>query len=132
VADAASFPQVDCIPCWHDINPRAAVAYDLFGDGKTALKVSLGKYASQVTGFAGTFGPASAVVNSTTRAWGDANGNFYPECDLRNPLANGECQAMANQAFGQVQIRTNPDRDWITGWASARTLGRRQPASTTS
>ena len=116
LADAASFPEVDCIPCWHDIYPRMAVAYDLFGNGKTAVKASIGKYASQVTGFGNTFGPASAVVNSTTRAWTDTNGNFYPDCDLRNPLASGECAAMANQAFGQVQIRTNPDPNWITGW----------------
>jgi hypothetical protein len=116
LADAASFPEVDCIPCWHDINPRAAVAYDLFGNGKTALKASLGKYASQVTGFAGMFGPASAAVVSTTRSWTDASGNFYPDCDLRNPLSNGECGPMANASFGQVQIRTNPDSNWITGW----------------
>ncbi len=28
----------------HDITPRLGVAYDLFGNGKTAVKVSLGKY----------------------------------------------------------------------------------------
>ena len=116
LADAASFPEVDCLPCWHDINPSAAVAYDLFGNGKTAVKASIGKYASQVTGFGNTFGPASAVVNSTTRAWTDSNGNFYPDCDLRTPALSGECGPMANQAFGQVQVRTNPDPNWITGW----------------
>ena len=84
--------------------------------GKTAVKASIGKYAAQVTGYGNTFGPASAVVNSTTRSWTDTNGNFFPECDLRNPAANQECGPMANQAFGQVQIRTNPDPNWITGW----------------
>ena len=29
---------------WHDVTPRMGVAYDLFGNGKTALKFNLGKY----------------------------------------------------------------------------------------
>ena len=29
---------------YHDITPRFGAAYDLFGNGKTALKVNLGKY----------------------------------------------------------------------------------------
>ncbi len=31
-------------PKWHDLSPRLSVALDLFGDAKTALKVSVGKY----------------------------------------------------------------------------------------
>ena len=117
LADAASFPEVDCLPCWHDIHPRAGVVYDLFGDGTTALKASVGRYASaMMTGLADTFRPITAAVNSTTRAWTDANANFFPDCDLRNPALNGECAAMANQSFGQLQVRTRPDPNWITGW----------------
>ena len=41
---ARNFPEVPCVPCWKDLNPRFAAAYDLFGDGKTALKTSLGRY----------------------------------------------------------------------------------------
>ena len=40
VFPAGSTPGVS----WHDITPRMGVAYDLFGNGKTALKVNLGKY----------------------------------------------------------------------------------------
>jgi len=115
--DATTFPEVDCLPCWHDIHPRAGVVYDLFGDGTTALKASVGRYASaMMTGLADTFRPITAAVNSTTRAWTDANANFFPDCDLRNPALNGECAAMANQSFGQLQVRTRPDPNWITGW----------------
>ena len=97
--------------------PGPPSLYDMFGNGKTALKASIGRYASSTqAGLVETFRPVTAAVNSTTRAWTDTNGNFFPDCDQRNPLLNGECAAMANQSFGQLQIRTRPDPDLITGW----------------
>ena len=37
-------PSVDCVPCWTDLNPRLGVSYDLFGNGRTAMKVTVGRY----------------------------------------------------------------------------------------
>ena len=34
----------DGVPNWKDVTPRLGVAYDLFGNGKTAVKFSIGKY----------------------------------------------------------------------------------------
>ena len=65
------------------------MVYDLFGDGKTALKASLGRYV-QASGGANnaTIGapvsPTSASANQVTRSWTDANGNFTPDCNLGN------------------------------------------------
>ena len=44
---AASRPSRDLaipLPCWFDVAPRFGVAYDLFGNAKTALKASFNKY----------------------------------------------------------------------------------------
>ncbi len=114
-----SFPEVNCLPCWHDINPRVGVVYDLFGNGRTAIKGSFGRYVSATqAGLVEAYRPAIAAVNSTTRSWTDTNGNFFPDCDLRNPALNLECGAMANQSFGGTQVRLTPDPNWITGWGN--------------
>jgi hypothetical protein len=94
-----------------------AAAYDLFGDGKTAVKASIGRYVdAQTTGLSVAYGPTAAAITSTTRSWTDSNGNFFPDCDLRSTVANGECGAMANPNFGGTQARIHADPDWIKGW----------------
>ena len=41
---AYSSPAVDNVPNWHDLNPRIGAAYDLFGNGKTAIKGGINRY----------------------------------------------------------------------------------------
>ena len=46
---ARTFGRVNCVPCWNDMNPRFGAAYDLFGNGKTLIKASIGRYVLQQT-----------------------------------------------------------------------------------
>jgi hypothetical protein len=109
---------------WHDISPRAGVAYDLFGNSKTALKGSVGKYvvgqALRGTGGTVIFGdnlnPAQRVVTNANRSWADANRNFVPDCNLQNFAANGECGPLSNTAFGSLRAGNTYDDDILNGW----------------
>jgi hypothetical protein len=110
---------------WKDLTPRSGLAYDVFGTGKTAVKVSLNKYVAgqglfgnnrTTIIFGNNLNPINRLVTSTTRSWNDANRNFVPDCDLTAPAANGECGAMANQNFGRTVPGTAYDPDILEGW----------------
>lgn len=114
---ARSYPQVNDVPNWKDVNPRLGIVWDVMGDGKTAIKAGINRYVqSNTAGIAQLFDQAAAAVNSTTRAWTDSNRNFLPDCDLTLTGINGECGAMANANFGTFVRVNSPDPDWITGW----------------
>src|SRR4030095_14793280 len=57
-----------------DLTPRVGIAYDLFGNGKTALKAHWGKYVQGLS--AGTGNPVGNPATNATRAWNDFNKNF--------------------------------------------------------
>jgi hypothetical protein len=94
------FEPLKNIPNYQNISPRLGAAYDLFGNGKTALKASLGHYPDIIRTASGN--PASNLTRTTTRTWNDANRNYVPDCELRNPVANGECGPWSNLTFGQL------------------------------
>lgn len=118
VPNGLTFPGGEGVPGYNDISPRAGAAYDLFGNGKTALKMTMGKYvdaASHNGLYAGT-NPVNRIATSTTRSWTDANHNFMPDCNLLNPAANGECGPDANQTFGTSVFNSTFDPAILQGW----------------
>ncbi len=72
---ARHFDKIENLPDWKDWAPRLGGAYDLFGDGKTALKAHVGKYmrAFSTVGFANVYNPMA--FQQDRRTWSDVNGD---------------------------------------------------------
>ena len=93
------------MPNWNDWAVRFAVAYDLFGTGKTAIKANAGKYvAAQAAGYAQTFNGMSGVTQTVTWTDLDRNGTIYDAAG--NIQVNEVGPRTAN--YGQVTSRPDP------------------------
>jgi hypothetical protein len=112
---------------WKDVTPRLNAAYDLFGNGKTAVKTSLNKYLAGVSVTVnGGANPVSQLANSVTRSWNDffypvgdpRRGNFWPDCNLLSTALNAECGAMSNANFGNATPTAALDPKVFNGWNS--------------
>jgi hypothetical protein len=84
------FDAVEDVPNWKDVSPRLGVAYDLFGTGRTAVKVTVGRYLEgpNLTAFTRAANPASAIVTNATRTWNDLNGDFVVQENELGPISN--------------------------------------------
>jgi hypothetical protein len=119
------FPEQDNLD-WKDVTYRSGLAYDIFGTGKTAVKLAFNKYllGQTLNGLGNQPNPINTLVNSTTRTWNDDGRNggiandFVPQCALLNPLANGECAALANTNFGTSVPGAQYDKDLLTGFGN--------------
>jgi hypothetical protein len=111
---------------WKDITPRVSGAYDLFGNGRTAIKVNVGKYLTALTASNSDtdLQPGRRIATNTTRTWNDAfypvgdprRGNYVPDCNLLSADQNTECGRMDNQNFGKEIFTKSFDSDLIHGW----------------
>ena len=82
---ARSYAETPNVPNQHDPAPRFGLAYDLFGNGKTALKYSLNRYnASRTTGDANSgaqrYNPLART--SITLNWTDLNKDDIAQGEL--------------------------------------------------
>jgi hypothetical protein len=124
-----AFPETPGVSSYKDISPRGGVAYDVFGTGRTAVKVNVGKYlepASNLNGNYSISNPIARIATTTSRTWTD-NGtggagtpgfrDFVVQCDLLLVDANGECGRMNSPTFG-TNVRTTSaiDPAILNGW----------------
>jgi hypothetical protein len=123
IPNQLSFPESEQVRGYRDVNARFGASYDLFGNGKTAVKVTLGRYLDPAQS-AGIYTDPSPIRNigggtppSTTRSWTDLNQDYVPDCDLLNKAANGECGPWATQTFGSIFTPTTQyDPRLLEGW----------------
>jgi hypothetical protein len=82
---------------FHDFVPRLSVVHDLFGNGKTAVKASVGRYvASLGNGFVDTYNPS--FLDTDRRNWSDCD--FIPgtsTCSGLTVPTNGDDLAQDNE-----------------------------------
>jgi hypothetical protein len=81
---AQCFPAITGAPDWNNLAPRSSVVYDIFGTGKTALKLSANRYDNSIgVANVGRINPIS--ITSDTRLWVDADGDGIPQLNELGP-----------------------------------------------
>ena len=99
--------------------------YDVFGNGRTALKFHAGRYldTASASGRYQLGNPISRIQATVGRSWTDSDRDFNPDCDLLNPAAQNNtagggdiCGAWNNTTFGQEVFTTTYDPDMFRGW----------------
>jgi hypothetical protein len=115
------FDKLMSVDAYNDITPRFGVAYDLFGNGKTALKFTMGHYLDAATNDSAYTrnNPANRTVSTYDRGWTDSDNDKVVDCNLLVLTANGECAGLPGNSlnFGNQSATTtltNPDT--LKGW----------------
>ncbi len=110
---ARSFDAIDNLPNWSNTTFRVGGAFDLFGNAKTAVKASYGKYMAPAgVGFPQRYNPVAtrgalstaARLLGDLRTWTDTNGDDIAQ--------ESEIGPSTNPGFGtNVTTRPAPDLD---------------------
>jgi hypothetical protein len=125
---ARSYPEIDNVPDWKDLSPRIGATVDLFWNGRTVVRANYGKFvASESTNMATLNNRVNTSINSATRSWQDANGNFIPDCVLsdinaQNPtgagadVSTGDTCGALNAPLGSLNVAATYDPSITSGF----------------
>ena len=101
---------------YRDWTPKVGVAWDVFGDGKTAIKANVGKYmlgqALVIGGLASQ--PGYNVQLTSSRGWVDNNRNFIPDCDLTRNTNQGPTQVGIDNQVDTCLAAVGPNANFYS------------------
>jgi hypothetical protein len=113
---------------WKDISPRVGIAYDLFGNGKTAIRASIARYVNgEEVGTVIAANPETTIGTTDTRTWTDCNHDktifnldgSVQTCTLPNGSVVSELGPTTNTNFGKViPSNTTTDPSVLNGWGA--------------
>jgi hypothetical protein len=108
-----TFPEVRDVVNWKTLGPRLSAAYDLFGNGRTALKASAGRYYYIIsTGGLPLDNVNPNATHQAQYAWNDVNGDRL--------FQNGEQTGVPVITTG---ITTSIDPEFSRPWTDEYTAG---------
>lgn len=83
-----TFPRTVSVRGFDDVTTRFGVAYDVFGTGRTALRMNVGKYLDAATNDSSYTenNPANRIQETMTRSWTDNNQNKVVDCNILSPV----------------------------------------------
>jgi hypothetical protein len=125
-ANPVTIDRTDGVNAYNDISPRVGAAYDMFGNGKTAIKFNFGRYLAPGTNdtiYTQNNPAQNGIVTNVSRNWTDTNGNYVVDCDILNPaaqtVAGGDtCGALTDNSlnFGRPGTSTRVNPNLLKGW----------------
>jgi hypothetical protein len=127
---AISFETTKSVDAFNDLTPRMGVAYDMFGNGKTAVKFNMGHYLDAATNDSAYTrnNPANRIVSTVARGWTDSNSNKVVDCNLLNFAAQGPAVVGANNSPDVCNALTGNDLNFN---GTSATLTQVNPATLT-
>ena len=101
-AGAANFAAIPNVPNWNDWAVRFAGAYDLFGNGKTAIKANASKYiAAAAAGYAQNFNPMSYCGSCAVRRAPGSTSTATSRSSMRPATSSSTKSSAARRTSGR-------------------------------
>src|SRR5688572_26760077 len=103
---ARTYPRTTGVEGYHELWPRGGLAIDVFGTGRTSVKLNVGRYLEAAQN-GGTFiasNPTGRLSTTTTRTWTDADRDWVADCDLNNSAAQSPATTGTVDACGPNAI----------------------------